>query len=349
MRQNKKKECLLIFLPLSILLYPVSSVSPFSTMQQFVISSQWNGQRLDRALADLLSTTRSHVKMLIEHDCVRVGGVVPKAGYVVHAGDRVEVLPFDEPPAAAVAQDIPLDVLYEDEFLAAINKPAGMVVHPAPGQWSGTVVNALLARWGWDAEPGAFRPGIVHRLDKDTSGVLLIAKGIKTQDALARQFKERKVQKTYMAVVWGHPAPRIGKISLPIGRHPVDRKKMAVRVHSGRVAVSHYRVVGETAELALVQLGLETGRTHQLRVHLAAIGHPIVGDPVYGVRSFSRNIPPAARYLSRQALHASTIKFTHPVCHTPLIIRAPYPEDFARLLMLFAEGKTRVEHDTTEI
>lgn len=318
-------------------------------MPQFVISSPAAGQRLDRALAELLSCSRSHVKMLIDHDCVLVGGVVPKAGYVLHIGDQIEVLPFDEPPAAAVAQDIPLDVLYEDEFLAAINKPAGMVVHPAPGQWSGTVVNALLARWGWNTEPGAFRPGIVHRLDKDTSGVLLIAKDVKTQDALARQFKERHVQKLYMAVVWGQPTPRVGKISLPIGRHPVDRKKMAVQVRRSRVAVSHYRVVGETAELALVQLGLETGRTHQLRVHLAAIGHPIVGDPVYGARSFSRHVPSAVRHFPRQALHASTIKFTHPVSQTPLIIRAPYPEDFARLLALFSGGTTTIGHDAMKI
>jgi 23S rRNA pseudouridine1911/1915/1917 synthase len=317
-------------------------------MQQFVIPSQWTGQRLDRALAELLSCSRSHVKMLIDHDCVRVSGMVPKAGYVLRAGDQIEVLPFGEPPAAAVAQDIPLDVLYEDEFLAAINKPAGMVVHPAPGQWSGTVVNALLARWGWDTQPGSFRPGIVHRLDKDTSGVLLIAKDVKTQEALARQFKERQVRKTYMAVVWGRPVPSVGTISLPIGRHPVDRKKMAVRAHSGRVAVSHYRVVGGTAEFALVQLGLETGRTHQLRVHLAAIGHPIVGDRVYGARSLSRHVPPAVRYFPRQALHARTVEFTHPVSRTPLIIHAPYPEDFARLLTIFAE-ETRIESHVKEI
>lgn len=293
------------------------------------------GQRLDRVLADLLSMTRSHVKMLIEHDCVRIGGVVPKAGYLLRTGDQIEVLPFAEPPAAAVAQDIPLEVLYEDEFLAAINKPAGMVVHPAPGQWSGTVVNALLARWGWDTEPGVFRPGIVHRLDKDTSGVLIIAKDVKTQDVLARQFKERQVRKTYMAVVWGHPSPKVGKIVLPIGRHPVDRKKMAVQERSGRAAVSYYRVVGETAELALVRLGLETGRTHQLRVHLAAIGHPIVGDPVYGARSVARNVTLPVRLFSRQALHASTIELMHPVSQTLLSIRAPYPEDFTQLLALF--------------
>ena len=306
-------------------------------MQQFVISSQLTGQRLDRGLAELLSTSRSHVKMLIDHECIRVGGMVPKAGYILHEGDQIEVLPFEEPPAAAVAQDIPLEVLYEDEFLAAINKPAGMVVHPAPGQWSGTVVNALLARWGWKIAPGSFRPGIVHRLDKDTSGVLLVAKDVKTQEALARQFKERQVHKTYMAVVWGHLTPKVGTISLPIGRHPIDRKKMAVQVHTGRAAVSHYQVIGEEAYLSLVQLGLETGRTHQLRVHLAAIGHQIVGDPVYGARSFSRQVPTEVQHFPRQALHAAVIQFIHPVSQAPLSIRAPYPKDFSCLLTLFAD------------
>lgn len=308
-------------------------------MQQLVIPAQLIGQRLDRALAELLATTRSHVKMLLDHECIRVGGVIPKAGYLLHKGEQIEVWPFDEPPAAAEAQDIPLEVLYEDEFLAAINKPAGMVVHPAPGQWSGTVVNALLARWGWDAVPGALRPGIVHRLDKDTSGVLLIAKDLKTQEALARQFKERKVEKTYVAVVWGHLQPHAGTVAFPIGRHPVDRKKMAVRVRNGRTAVTHYQVVQEAPGLSLVQLRLETGRTHQLRVHLAAIGHPIVGDPVYGSRTHSRQVPAAVLSFARQALHAATIRFHHPVLQTPITICAPYPEDFAALVALFPMKK----------
>ena len=309
-------------------------------MKQFVITSPWTGQRLDRVLAELLETSRSHIKMLIEHECIRIRGGVPKAGYLVHSGDCVEVLPFHEPPAAAVPQAIPLDILYEDAFLAAINKAAGMVVHPAPGQWSGTVVNALLARWGWEAVPGAFRPGIVHRLDKDTSGVLLVAKDLQTQDALARQFKERRVQKTYMAVVWGQPKPGVGTIALPIGRHAAERKKMAVNVRGGRMAVSHYRVIAEAGELSLVQLTLETGRTHQLRVHLSAIGHPLIGDPVYGLRSGTRKGPAAVHAFSRQALHAKTLTFVHPVSQTVLTIEAPYPEDFSRLLELFTpQGK----------
>jgi 23S rRNA pseudouridine1911/1915/1917 synthase len=303
-------------------------------MQQFVISPPWTGQRLDRALAELLATTRSHVKMLLDHECIRKDGLIPKAGYLLHAGDLIEVLPFDEPPAAAIPQDLPLDVLYEDEFLAAINKPAGMVVHPSPGQWSGTVVNALLARWGWKEAPGSFRPGIVHRLDKDTSGVLLVAKDVKNQEALARQFKERQIQKTYMAIVWGRLTPKTGTVTLPIGRHPSERKQMSVHVRVGRSAVSHYRVVGETAELSLVQLGLETGRTHQLRVHLAAIGHPILGDAIYGSRA-PLQVPPAGQSFSRQALHARVLRFRHPVSHAELTIRAPYPEDFIRALAFF--------------
>ncbi len=315
-------------------------------MQQFVTPARLTGQRLDRALAELMSTSRSHVKMLIDHKYVRVSGMLPKAGYVLHGGDQIDVLPFAAPPAAAVAQDIPLEVLYEDEFLAAINKPAGMVVHPAPGQWSGTVVNALLARWGWDPAPGALRPGIVHRLDKDTSGVLLIAKDGKTQEALARQFQERQVRKMYTALVWGHLVPKTGKIDLPIGRHPVDRKKMAVNIRNGRAAVSHYKVVREIAGLSLVQLLLETGRTHQLRVHLAAIGHAIIGDVVYGgVRGFSRQVSPEIYHFPRQALHATTVQFCHPISRSPLTIRAPYPEDFARLLALFAE-ETKVKETT---
>ncbi|MBM4254715.1 MAG: RluA family pseudouridine synthase [Deltaproteobacteria bacterium] len=318
-------------------------------MQQLVIPAQWTGQRLDRALAELLSTSRSHVKMLLEHECIRIAGTVPKAGYILHDGDLVEVQPFDDPPAAAVAQDIPLDILYEDEFLVALNKPAGMVVHPAPGQWSGTVVNALLARWGWESTPGAFRPGIVHRLDKDTSGVLLIAKDTKTQEALARQFKERQIKKTYLAVVWKHLLPRTGTIALSVGRHPVDRKKMAVQVRNGRMAVSHYQVLHEIPHLSLIQLRLETGRTHQLRVHLAAIGHPIVGDPVYGARSHPQQVAEAVLSFSRQALHAVSLMFRHPVLQTQLSIRAPYPEDFAALVNLFrGSEKPTVETDSPD-
>ncbi|MGE0825132.1 MAG: RluA family pseudouridine synthase [Candidatus Binatia bacterium] len=301
-------------------------------MQRFIVSSDLVGQRLDRALAYLASTTRSHVRVLIENGCIHVGGVPPKAGYLLRLGDEIYVIPLSVPPAGAVPQSIPLDMLYEDEFLAAINKPPGMVVHPAPGQWEGTVVNALLWRWGRNETSGSLRPGIVHRLDKDTSGVLLVVKDEKTQENLSRQFKERRVQKMYTAVVRGTPSPLQGKIVLPIGRHPVERKKMAVRVRGGREAISQYEVVSEHNLVSLVRLFPETGRTHQLRVHLAAVGHPIIGDPVYGSRGVMRGVPSAIADFPRQALHAERLRFFHPATHEPIMVYAPYPQDFVSLL-----------------
>ena len=301
-------------------------------MQRFVVSPEMSGQRLDRALANLTAATRSHIKTLIEHACVRVSGEVRKAGYILRSGEEIEVWPCVDPPAAALPQDLPLDILYEDEFLAAINKPPGMVVHPAPGQWQGTIVNALLARWGWqEGAPGNLRPGIIHRLDKDTSGVLLVAKDSTTQARLSLQFKERRVQKMYIAIVVGRLAQPRGEIHLPIGRHPSDRKKMSVHARRSRTAVSRYQVVGEALGISLVRLFPETGRTHQLRVHLAALGHPIVGDLVYGsVRRFC-DLPAALRDFPRQALHARELRFHHPVTQRPLTVCAPYPEDLQRL------------------
>jgi len=310
--------------------------------QRFIVVSSQAGQRLDRVLASLTSATRSHIKMLIDEGCVRIVGERKKAGYLVHALEEIEVLSFPEVPATAIPQEIPLEVLYEDAYLAAINKPAGMVVHPAPGQWQGTVVNALLFRWGGAESAHSLRPGIVHRLDKDTSGVLLVAKDQQTLERLAHQFKERQVHKAYMAVVIGCFSTPTGVIALPIGRHPVDRKKMSVRARHGRAAVSRYQVVAESAGVTLVRLFPETGRTHQLRVHLAAIGHPLVGDKVYGARGAAlRNLAPAVGAFSRQALHAETVQVCHPVSGTPLSISAPYPQDFAHLLTALALREKR--------
>jgi len=301
-------------------------------MSQFIVSPGLVGQRLDRALAKLTAATRSHIKMLIEHECVHVAGVVQKAGYALRLGDVIEIAPLVEPLAAAVPQKIALEILYEDDFLAAINKPAGMVVHPAPGQWQGTVVNALLAYWGWQESPASLRPGIVHRLDKDTSGVLLVAKDHQTQERLAAQFKERRIHKEYVAVVVGRFSALQGEIALPIGRHPSDRKKMSVHARHSRAAVSRYQVISQAQAMSLLRLFPETGRTHQLRVHLAAIGHPIVGDAVYGTRAMLRDLPPEGREFPRQALHAAAIEFCHPATQHPLAIVAPYPADLARLI-----------------
>lgn len=307
-------------------------VPPDACAQRFVVSPTQAGQRLDRVLASLTAATRSHVKLLIDGERVRVGGQYKKAGYLVRAQDEIEVLPLPRLSATAVPEEIPLEVLYEDEYLAAINKPAGIVVHPAPGQWRGTIVNALLFHWQ-RAASADFRPGIVHRLDKDTSGVLLVAKDPWTLEQLAGQFKERQVRKTYVAVVFGTFTAPVGDIALPIGRHPVDRKKMSVSARRSRAAMSRYQVVAESSGLSLVRLYPETGRTHQLRVHLAAIGHPIVGDRVYGGhRRLHNDWAQIVGAFPRQALHAESLRFCHPFSGTPMTIAAPYPQDFSRLL-----------------
>jgi 23S rRNA pseudouridine1911/1915/1917 synthase len=311
---------------------PVSGVHK----QRFVVPLDLAGQRLDLVLSRLMKETRSQIKILVDERHVWIEGEAAKAGRLVKGGELLEVLPLPPAPSTVEPQDIPLDVLFEDEYLVAINKPPGMVVHPAPGQWDGTVVNALLFRWGWTEQCATLRPGIVHRLDKDTSGVLLIAKDLRTLEQLACAFKERKVHKTYLAVVAGRLRAPSGTIKLSIGRHPVDRKKMAVRRHGGRDAVSRYQLIAETTGLSLLRLFPETGRTHQLRVHLAAIGHPIIGDHTYGGDIGNvRNASPIAQTFVRQALHAEQIEFLHPISGASLCIRAPYPQDFLRLLEIF--------------
>ncbi len=258
----------------------MDDISSFACRRRLIVPAECNGRRLDIVLAHLADATRSQMKILIDEQRVWVGGTNRKASALVSAGEVIEFLPLASAPMTATPQDIPLEILYEDEYLAVINKPPGVVVHPAPGQWEGTVVNALLFRWGWSEELNTCRPGIVHRLDKDTSGVLLVAKDQKTLERLSQAFKERRVHKVYTAVACGYLRSASGTIELPIGRHPSDRKKMAIRMHDGRTAVSRYQVIQKAAGVSLLRLFPETGRTHQLRVHLAAIGHPILGDKV---------------------------------------------------------------------
>jgi 23S rRNA pseudouridine1911/1915/1917 synthase len=293
---------------------------------------------LDRVLASLTSTTRSHAKVLIDQERVHVAGRLQKAGYLVRPHEEIEILELPALPLTATPQEIPLDILYEDDYLAAINKQAGMVVHPAPGQWNGTVVNALLFRWQ-QKPASSLRPGIVHRLDRDTSGVLLVAKNEHILERLAHQFKDRQVHKTYVAVVIGRFSTAEGEISWPIGRHPTDRKKMSIHARSGRPALSRYQVVAESKGISLVRLSPETGRTHQLRVHLAALGHPIVGDQLYGSARARHELPQVVRSFPRQALHAESLRFHHPVTGAEMKVTAPYPADLAQLLTLFVTAK----------
>ena len=295
--------------------------------------------RLDRFLATLPDLgTRSRVKTLLDQGRVAVDGQARKAGHAVRAGERVAITVPPPEPAGVEAEDLPLVVLYEDEHLLAIDKPPDMVVHPAPGARRGTVVNAVLYRLGALSGVGEpERPGIVHRLDRDTSGVLLVARTAAALEGLARQFRERTIAKRYVAVAHGAVREQAGVIDRPIGRHPQERQRMSVRARGGRAAVTRFEVVERLPGATLLRLAPETGRTHQLRVHLAALGHPIVGDRVYGGRgrAMARTPPGAAAVLAafpRQALHAESIAFAHPMSGAPLRIAAPLPVDMTGLL-----------------
>jgi 23S rRNA pseudouridine1911/1915/1917 synthase len=287
-------------------------------------------QRLDRYLAARGSWgSRSHVQRLIAAGRVRLDGQLVKPGTVLRCGQIIEI---DEVPPAlppgAEPEPIPLAILYEDEWLLVIDKPPGLVVHPGPGHWHGTLVNALLYHWH-GARPGLdpLRPGIVHRLDKDTSGVLVIAKDAASLADIGAQFRKREVEKQYLAVVWGRLRSQSGTITEPIGRNPVHRKRMAVR-RTGRAAVTSFQVVEQFPSATLVRLFPKTGRTHQIRVHLAAIGHPILGDAVYGgVRNRQLRVP-------RQALHAEKISFRHPRTGARVSFTAPLAEDLVAVRQL---------------
>ncbi|MBI1814148.1 MAG: RluA family pseudouridine synthase [Deltaproteobacteria bacterium] len=288
-------------------------------------------QRLDRFLAGVGTWgTRSQVHRLIADGGVWIDGVPAKPSSVLRCGQCVEVRPARRHPSCAdvMPEAIPLDVLHEDDWLLIINKPPGLVVHPAPGHWQGTLVSALLHRWqSRPADLDPLRPGIVHRLDKDTSGVLVIAKDAATLAALGAQFRAREVSKEYLALVWGTLRERQGEIRRPIGRHPVQRKRMSVRA-GGRAAITRYEVVADTNGMSVVRVWPQTGRTHQIRVHLAALGHPVVGDALYG----GGGARAAALAMSRQALHAARIEFVHPHTGKSIGVSAGLPDDLLGLL-----------------
>ncbi len=301
------------------------------------------GLRLDRFLTDAIGTlSRSRVKALIEEGHATADGAAGlDPADTVRPGVRYTVLTPQPRAAAPLAQSIALTILHEDADLIVLDKPAGLVVHPAPGNEDGTLVNALLAHCGDDLPGigGERRPGIVHRLDKDTSGVMVIAKSQAAMLGLANAFATRDLERSYQALCWGMPAPSAGSIEGAIGRDPRDRKRMALVGRGGKAALTHYRTLKTWAPaVTLLECRLDTGRTHQIRVHLSARGHPIVGDPVY-----LRRVPAAARGLPepqrgrlldfpRQALHAATLGFRHPVTHAELSFSTPPPPDFAALL-----------------
>lgn len=294
--------------------------------------------RLDKVSVGLFpNVSRARMQALIAQGALKLNNKICRDNnHAVVVGDHIGLVEPPAVPADPQAESIALDIIYEDKDLLVINKPVGLVVHPAPGSPDGTLVNALLAHCGDSLSGigGVKRPGIVHRLDKDTSGLIVVAKNDKAHRGLSEQLLDHSMARTYYAFVWGVPMPRAGKIDAPIGRHPVDRKKMAV-VKAGKRAVTHYEVIEELDSAALLRCKLETGRTHQIRVHLSHSGHPLVGDPVYGK---GRRPPPIP--LPRQALHAAEIKFKHPVTGKMLEFSCDLPPDLSALMSAMRNPKT---------
>ncbi|HEU0264462.1 MAG TPA: RluA family pseudouridine synthase [Geobacterales bacterium] len=282
--------------------------------------------------------TRSACQRLIDEGEITVNGVVVKASHKLRPGDLVCVIIPPPLPAEPLAETIPLEVLYEDHHLIVINKPAGLVVHPAVGNRTGTLVNALLGHCSdLSGIGGELRPGIVHRLDKETSGILVAAKSDEAHQGLARQFKDHTVKRLYLALVFGSPQGEQGHIRGIIGRHPTDRKRMSGKARHGKEAVTHWKVLRRYGSVTLLRLRLETGRTHQIRVHLTESGFPLVGDPVYGGNSRitslrDQQLVQLIRQLGRQALHATMLGFIHPVTGEYMEYQTDPPEDMARVL-----------------
>jgi 23S rRNA pseudouridine1911/1915/1917 synthase len=306
---------------------------------QHTVTTDEAGQRLDLFLTSKHSSlTRSHIQRLIEEGMVRVNSKPSKASHKVRAGEVIEMTIPAPRPIEALPEPIPLDILYEDGSLIVVNKPAGMAVHPGAGRFTGTLVNALLYHCrDLSGIGGKLRPGIVHRLDKDTTGVLVAAKTDNAHQSLASQFKKHTIKRRYVALVHGVLREDSGRIEAEIGRHLVHRKKMAVKTRRGKRAVTHFRVLSRFDQFTLLELTLETGRTHQIRVHLSSINHPVVGDPTYGGKERISGIKdPKVRKvvkgLGRQALHAAILGFNHPEGKMYMEFQAPLPGDFQKLL-----------------
>jgi 23S rRNA pseudouridine1911/1915/1917 synthase len=310
---------------------------------EVTIGADQQGERLDRALAARLpDLSRSRLKSLIEQGRVRSGErTISDPSQRVKPGQNFAILIPEAAAPVPRGEEIPLAIRYEDDDLIVIDKPAGMVVHPAPGNEGSTLVNALIAHCGASLSGigGVRRPGIVHRLDKDTSGLLVAAKHDAAHRRLAEDFAAHRVERAYQAVVWGVPAKKSGEIEGNIGRHPVHRKKMTVVTRGGKPALTRYRVLRSFGRVAsLVECRLATGRTHQIRVHMAAIGHPLLGDPTYGRATPARleALPPKAKAVlagfKRQALHAWLLGFKHPVNGQALHWESPLPPDLQALV-----------------
>ena len=295
---------------------------------EFSVDGSENGIRIDRYLSEKnAELSRSYLQKLLKEQGITVNGREVKANYKVQAGDEIRISLPDLSEPDILPEDIPLDILYEDEDVMVVNKPKGMVVHPSAGHTSGTLVNAILfhCQGNLSGINGVMRPGIVHRIDKDTTGALLICKNDVAHRYLAEQLKEHSIKRRYRAIVSGNLKDDEGTVEGPIGRHPVDRKKMAINYKNGKEAITHYKVLERFGNATYIECRLETGRTHQIRVHMTSIGHPLLGDEVYG----SGKNP---YHLQGQALHAMVLGFVHPRTGEYLEFTAPLPEYFTNLL-----------------
>ena len=291
-------------------------------MSDYVITDQTG--RIDKVLTSLEpEITRSQLKNLINDGHVTVNGQPVKPKYKVQAGDKISLVKPEPQSLELTPENIPLDIVYEDDDVIVVNKPQGMVVHPAPGHPDHTLVNALLYHSPLSTINGTFRPGIVHRIDKDTSGLLMVAKNDLAHQSLAEQLRNKTNKREYLALVYGQIKEDEGTIDAPLGRNPQDRKKQAV-VKDGRHAVTHFKVVKRYDNFTLVKCILETGRTHQIRVHMKYIGHPLVGDPLYGPRKVIGK--------NGQFLHAALLGFKHPRTGEEMVFEAPLPENFQKML-----------------
>ena len=297
-------------------------------MNSWFVDTDANNMRIDRFISERMAdTSRSYIQKLIKDELVTVDSKVVKSNYKVKEGEWVEIV-LPEPVSLDIeAENIPLDILYEDSDVLLVNKPKDMVVHPSAGHVTGTLVNALLyhCKDSLSSINGVMRPGIVHRIDKDTTGILIICKNDKAHNCIAEQLKVHSITRRYHALVWNNVTNDTGTVDAPIGRHPVDRKKMAINHKNGKHAVTHYKVLERFGQYTYIQCELETGRTHQIRVHMASIGHPLVGDPVYG---------PAKQPFKTvgQMLHAKVFGFIHPSTNEYMEFETDLPEYFQLIL-----------------
>lgn len=296
----------------------------------FEIVPEMEDERIDKCISSYMADlSRSYIQKMIKESNVFVNEMAVKANYRVKADDRVRFLIPDSVEPDIPAQDIPLDILYEDRDLLIVNKPKNMVVHPAPGHYEGTLVNAVMyhCRGELSGINGVLRPGIVHRIDKDTTGSIIVCKNDEAHNAIAGLLKTHDITRKYRAIVYGNMKNDHGTVDAPIGRHHSDRKKMAVNEKNGKCAVTHYRVLEHFDQYTYIECQLETGRTHQIRVHMASIGYPLLGDTLYTNRK-------APFHLEGQVLHAMTIGFVHPRSGQYIEVEAPLPDYFEKLLKI---------------